>query len=642
MQDFKASVVIKLNDQFSRPAQEAKTAWANLKAGVERSQVIGAKMADIGKKATIGFTVPVVAAGAAAIKAGVAFNKGLANVASLGVAEARVRSLGGSVQAMAVQFGQSTASLNEGLYQVVSAYGDTADTAQILEINTKAAAAGLATTSEAIALTSAVTKGYGDTSAAAIKRTADLAFQTIKLGQTTLPELASSMGKVTGNANALGVSQEDLFAVFATTTGVVGSAAEVSTSTAAILTEMIKPGRELAGAIAGLGYSSSDAMIAQLGFGGAIQALGGYAQNSGKKITNLFSSSEAGKVAMSIAGAQADVFNNKLKEMEQSTGALNAAYAAQTGGINQLGFQYEQLKTQVAVSSQNIGQALMPALRVVLQVAMPVAQSIGAVANTFSALSQPVQNSVLALVGVAVAAGPVLSVVGSILTVGPLVVGVVAAVGVAIALLVAHWDSITAALGRAWGWFSKLLDNPLIATADVVFSLFIAVPALIVKHWGKVKDFFRTLFGGIAAGWGKVKGLFSWLPGMGKKSGAALTATVAEGMTGAKPQMERAAYGVAYAADQYLPHSNAKKGPLSGLSDSGQALVDTLVQGAETRNLNLGGALALPGAPARGAADGGGQTTINIENLTVQAEGIENALDFVRALQHAGGWRISA
>ena len=445
-----------------------------------------------------------------------------------------------------------------------------------------------------------MTKGYGDTSAAATQRIADLAFQTIKLGQTTLPELASSIGKVTGNANALKVSEEELLAVFATTTGVVGSAAEVSTSTAAILTEMIKPGRELAGAIAGLGYSSSDAMIAQLGFGGAIQALGGYAQNSGKKITNLFSSSEAGKVAMSIAGAQVDVFNNKLKEMEQSTGALNAAYAAQTGGINQLGFQYEQLKTQVAVSSQNIGQALMPVLRVTLQIAEPLAQSIGAVATKFSALPQPAQNTVLALAGVAVAAGPVMTIVGKLLVLGPGLTGVFGAVGVAIALLVTHWDTVTAALTRAWGWFSK------------------------------------------------VKGLFSWLPGMGKKSGEALTATVAEGMTGAKPQMERAAYGVAYAADQYLPHSNAKKGPLSGLSDSGQALVDTLVQGAEKRNLNLGGALALPGGaargatPARGLADGGGQTTIHIENLTVQAEGIENALDFVRALQHAGGWRISA
>ena len=636
----------------------------------------------------------------------------------------------------------------------------------------------------------------------------------------------------------------------------MGSAAEVSTSTAAILTEMIKPGRELSGAIAALGFASSDAMIAQLGFGGAIQALGGYAQDSGKKITNLFASSEAGKVAMSIAGAQADVFNEKLKEMEQSAGAMDAAYAAQTGGINELGAQFEQLKAQVAVSSQNIGQALMPVLRVTLQIAEPLAQSIGAVANTFSALPQPLQNSAFAILGIVAAVGPVTTLAGSFIGTtgkvaegvaklgefaskhktkikaigssfvsaggkalvfgkklgvlglkgaahlgrlglkaggvawkisqalggkyttgalkflglkafdagkavagvgkkaviagwkmsvafgtkalsgiktagkfvfglgkqfvllipkayafaaahwaawGPaaLVVGIVAAVGVATTLLVTHWDKVTAALGRAWGWFSKVLDNPLIATAlsvfapfiavpalivkhwdtikafgikvwvgftqglkslwgwfskvldnplivaaTMVFAPFIAVPALIVKHWGKVKDFFGKMFDGIAAGWGKVSGLFSWLPGMGKKSGEALTATVAGGMVNATPQVERAAYGMAYAADQYLPHSNAKKGPLSRLSESGEALVETVQQGAETRNISLEKPLSLPNAKgpapvprlADGAERGATNYTIHIENLTIQAEGLENALDFVRALQSAGGW----
>ena len=227
MADFIASVALKLHDQFSAPALKAKAAWADLETGAQKAQFAGAKMVDVGKKATMAVTVPIVAAGTAAIKAGVDFNKGLANVASLGVAEDRVRALGKDVQGMAVQFGQSTSSLNEGLYNVISAFGDTAETSRLLQINTQAAAAGMATTSEAIALTSAVTKGYGDTSAAAMQKAADLAFQTVKLGQTTFPELAASIGKVTGNANALGVSQEDLFAVFATSTGVVGSAAEV-------------------------------------------------------------------------------------------------------------------------------------------------------------------------------------------------------------------------------------------------------------------------------------------------------------------------------------------------------------------------------------------------------------------------------
>ncbi len=538
MADLIASVALKLHDQFSAPALKAKAVWADLETGAQRAQFAGAKMVDVGKKATMAMSVPLVGIGVAALKAGVDFNKGLANVASLGVAEKRVQELGQNVQNMAVQFGQSTASLNDGLYNVISAFGDTADTSKTLEINTKAAAAGMATTSEAIALTSAVTKGYGDTSATAMQKAADLAFQTVKLGQTTFPELAASIGKVTGNANALGVSQEDLFAVFATTTGVVGSAAEVSTSTAAILTEMVKPGKALAGAIADLGYSSSDAMIAQLGFGGAIQALGASAQASGQKITNLFSSSEAGKVAMVLAGASADTYNEKLKEMYSSSGALDAAFTAQTGGINKLGFQFEQLKSQVAVSAQNIGQGLMPALALALRVAEPLAAGISNLAIGFGKLSQPIQNTLLLLGGVAVAAGPVAMVAGAVMNLGgkfmaaipkayafavahwaalgPILLiaaGIAAVVAIGV-LLYKNWETVRAFAVKVWdgivfgvktaiSWFSNLLNNPFFAAIGVLWAPWVTIPVLVVKtimtHWQPIKAFFASLWQGITA-----------------------------------------------------------------------------------------------------------------------------------------------
>ena len=93
-----------------------------------------------------------------------------------------------AVQEMAIAHGKDTQDLARGLYQTISALGDdAADTVKVLEINSRAATAGLATTEDAIALTSAVTKAYGDTSAAAVQRVSDLAFQTVKLGQTTFP-----------------------------------------------------------------------------------------------------------------------------------------------------------------------------------------------------------------------------------------------------------------------------------------------------------------------------------------------------------------------------------------------------------------------------------------------------------------------
>ena len=39
--------------------------------------------------------------------------------------------------------------------------------------------------------------GYGDTSAAAVAKASDLALLTVRLGQTTFPELAASIGRVT-------------------------------------------------------------------------------------------------------------------------------------------------------------------------------------------------------------------------------------------------------------------------------------------------------------------------------------------------------------------------------------------------------------------------------------------------------------
>lgn len=224
---------------YTQKMDEADRKWGD----------VGKSMTSTGMKMTGAVTLPIIGIGGAAIKMSTDFNASMANVASLGLVPERVEELKSGVQNMAIEVGKSTGDLAGGLYQVVSAFGDTADTATILEINAKAAAAGLATTEEAIALTSAVTKGYGDSSAEAVQKVADLAFETVKLGQTTFPELAASMGKVVPIASALGVSQEELFAQMATLTGVTGGAAEVSTQLRAVYQGLLKPTAEMANSL---------------------------------------------------------------------------------------------------------------------------------------------------------------------------------------------------------------------------------------------------------------------------------------------------------------------------------------------------------------------------------------------------------
>jgi hypothetical protein len=56
------------------------------------------------------------------------------------------------------------------------------------------------------------------------------------------------------------------------------------------------------------------------------------------------------------------------------------------------------------------------------------------------------------------------------------------------------------AIDKIWGFFSGLLDNPFFAAISTIFLPFITIPALIVKHWEPVKEFFNSIWSGIVSG----------------------------------------------------------------------------------------------------------------------------------------------
>lgn len=207
---------------------------------------VGKGMQTAGTWMTTAVTLPIIGVGVAAVNASTELNGMMGNVQSLGIGTERVIDLKSSVQDLAVEMGKGTDDMADGLYQVISAFGDTSSTVDILENAARTGAAGLATTTDALNLLATVTKGYGDESLEAQKKVSDLAFQTVNLGQTTFPELASSMGKVVPLAAALGVSQEELFAQMATLTGVTGTAAEVTTQLRATYQGILSPTKEMA------------------------------------------------------------------------------------------------------------------------------------------------------------------------------------------------------------------------------------------------------------------------------------------------------------------------------------------------------------------------------------------------------------
>ncbi len=417
--------ILRLRDEMSPKLQVAG----------EQLQQTGRSMTRVGAGLTAGLTLPIAGVGIAAIKAATDFNKGMANVATLipGNTE-RVKELKRSVQDMAVATGKSTTDISEGLYQVVSAFGDTADTAKILQTNVEAAAAGLATTSEAIALTSAVTKAYGDTSAEAVQAAADMAFVTVKLGQTSFPELAASIGKVAIGAAGLKISQQELNAVFATMTGVTGGAAEVATQFRGAMTGLKKPSDDMIVALDEIGFSTEvygaragEAAVESLGFQGTLAALTEASGGNAAAMAKLFGSTESWDFIAGLAGSQAETFGSKLGELAEFSGAATEALNEQQRGVNEAGFHWEVLKQKVVVAAQKFGDELLPIVMRVGESLRPLLDMVLRGAEWFGKLPVPVQTAGVMLAGLAAAAGPVLIVLGtmasSIGTLLPLLTG---------------------------------------------------------------------------------------------------------------------------------------------------------------------------------------------------------------------------
>lgn len=317
--------------------------------------------------------------GAVSVRNTLKINEGMANVATLlNNGGKEVFKLKKEVQDMAIESGKSTDDLSEGLYEVVSALGDTTEKMDQLKIASTAAIAGKSSTLESIKLLSAVTKGYGDTSKEAMNKVSDLSFMTVKLGQTTFPELAASMGRVIPTAAALNVSQEELFASFATMTGVTGNAAEVSTQMASVLRAMLKPTTDMKEAVKKLGYSSAVAMVKELGMAKSLKLLGDHAGGSEEKLATMFNRAEGMTAVFSLLGKNADNFNDKLATFNSGevSGQTAEAYKRQTEGINAQGHAFRQAQRRVEVFSQRIGDRLIPVLAKLLDRIEPLIEYI--------------------------------------------------------------------------------------------------------------------------------------------------------------------------------------------------------------------------------------------------------------------------
>lgn len=470
MKGFSSDAARQMNTGLTGPAQAAgRKAGDGFTTGFGNGLAAGGdRAARIGDKLTLGVTLPLVGLGAAAFSASKQFNNGMANIATLIPGNtARVNELKTGIRDLSVEVGKSTSDMSDGMFQVISAFGDSAESLDLLNINARAAAAGQATTTEAINLTSAVTKGYGDTSQEAVRKASDLALLAVRMGQTDFPQLAGSIGKVIPMAQNLGVTQEELFGSMATFTGVTGEAAEVATQMRGAMQGLQAPTADARSALEAAGFASGQAAVEQLGLAGAIGLLTDAAEETGKPLQSFLGSVEGQTFALGLAGAQAEDYERKLAAMGQAAGTTDEAFAEQTEGVNAAGFELEQAKVKAEVMAQQLGDGLAPALIDVLDAAQPVVDGIAAMAQMFAEAEPGQQKMILGAVGIVAALGPMMSIFGRVASVvGKSITGL-SKFGRGTATVVKASARIGAAVGRGTVAFGRLAVAGTRAAASV-------------------------------------------------------------------------------------------------------------------------------------------------------------------------------
>lgn len=242
--------------------------------------------------------------------------------------------------------------LANGLYQTISNGVPEDNWIAFLEQSSKAAVGGLADLGQTVTVTSTLIKNYGLSwdQAGAIQ---DKIQMTAKNGVTSFEQLGQALPRVSGSASQLGVSMDELMAVFATTTGVTGNTAEVSTQLSAVLNALIKPSAEAtkAAEAMGIGFNAASVQAAGglenflLGLDASIQEYSAKTGQLSETIYGqLFGSAEALRLLGSLTGEQKDKFSENIGAMADSAGTIDEVFNEMSSTGDSVG---QMLKNQV-------------------------------------------------------------------------------------------------------------------------------------------------------------------------------------------------------------------------------------------------------------------------------------------------------
>ena len=323
-----------------------------------------------GKKITSAITSATKIAGAAlagmAIKGTmdmVQFQKGISEVFTLlpGISKGAMGEMEKDVRELAQTMGLDLNDAVKSLYQAISAGVDPGNAIDFLKTSAKTAIGGIASLEDTVGALTTVINGYGMSMKEA-SRVSDVLFSVVKNGVTNMTELGQNIGKVTPIAASLGVTIEEVGAMFAVLTKQMGSGktAEAGTAIRSMLAELAKEGMKANTNFKELGKGGFKEFIANGGqVGEALMLMKENAEASGKSLMDLFRGVEAGNGALMLVTGSGKELSEQLQNIQGDAGATETAFATMEQTVSR---QIDKLLSNFKEMGLQIGEAFLPVL----------------------------------------------------------------------------------------------------------------------------------------------------------------------------------------------------------------------------------------------------------------------------------------
>jgi len=368
------------------------------------------EMQSLGNKMSMMVTAPLVALGTASVKSAMDFGVGMAQMSTqFGNVDVNSKNLEQTIKSMSKEFGIGAGVIQNGYYEALSSgipvTEDMAVATAFVTNNAKLAKAGFTSLDTAVDATTSILNAYG-LSADKVNSISNVLIKTQDYGKTTVDELGKTIAQVTPEASALGVNFEQVGAAISTMTAQGINTPETMTKLKRLFIELRDTTTGAGEAFNKISGQSFKDFIAGGGdVQTAMQMMSDYAVVNGLELGNMFSSAEAGSAALVLTSQNgAALFKESYLDMQSGVDTLSSSFD-KMNNTDQANFQrtLEALK----VAAIDLGISLMP-------VATQIIDDLGEMIERWNSLSPGVQEAVINFGLFAVAAGPIISTIGTI------------------------------------------------------------------------------------------------------------------------------------------------------------------------------------------------------------------------------------